>query len=76
MIKRRRLFVSLVMLFGLGAMISATGFQGQGNQKPFRQWTTEEAEAVLYPAFFGWVKGTTKFEFDVAKMIVSGQVAF
>lgn len=47
MIKRRRLFVSIVMLFWLGAIISATGFQGQSSQKPYRQWTTEEAEAVL-----------------------------
>jgi hypothetical protein len=30
----------------------------------------------FYPAFFGWVKGVTKFEFDVAKMIVNGQVVF
>lgn len=47
MIKRRRFLVSLVMLFLLEAIISAAGFQGQWNQKPFRQWTTEEAEAVL-----------------------------
>ena len=30
----------------------------------------------FYPAFFGWVKGITKFEFDVAKMMVNGKVVF
>lgn len=44
---QRRLFLTAVMLCGLTAMIPLGAVQGQWNSKPFQQWTTQEAEAML-----------------------------
>jgi hypothetical protein len=89
--------VLLAVMLGCATTLPAPRVHGQWDKKPYRQWTSEEAEAVLiespwaqtvYPAavvngqvFFCYGQPTSetsfpKFEFDVAKMMINGQVVF